>query len=483
MEMKEGMKNDQDLPEKLAQTSPQPEEIMIAGKQISRLGDRLIALILDTFLMGAAFAVIGMSVASKLGGVTERGFSMEGKPAIITLGLTIIFGFLYYWVLEGLLGVTLGKAIIGIKVIKKDGTKCDLRSSLIRNLMRIIDILGVYLVGFFIALFSKFRQRLGDHLANTVVVEVRTGKSLRALFIILWVFSIGGGVWFANTIHSKIPIPGSPATAQPSQEVAPPTVFSGDLKVINFRFTESKEGPIRPEAPYKPGDKVYIDYSVIGYATDHERNAYLVSTATILDPSGLPLYPPLKRELHEAIPKTEKPVEVFFNYYFDLPYYAPGGKYNIHIKLHDAVKNTDSESIQPFTVEAPPITPSTRLEFRDFYFSLSEDGPPVAQPVIQPGGTIYSLCKAFGMQFRDDRPDVNISIKVLGPKGEVVVENTNLLSINKPCFYRPPTFFERISAWVTLPSKAPPGIYTWKYTMTDQIANAKVDYEANFEVR
>ena len=205
MEMKEGIKYDQDSSEKLAQTSPQPEEIMIAGKRASRLGDRFIAAILDTILMGAAFAVIGMSVASKLGGVTERGFSVEGKPAIITLGLTIIFGFLYYWVLEGLLGVTLGKAIIGIKVIKKDGTKCDLRSSLIRNLMRIIDILGVYLVGFFIALFSKFRQRLGDHIANTVVVEVRTGKSLRTLFTILWVFAIGGGVWFAYTIHRGIP--------------------------------------------------------------------------------------------------------------------------------------------------------------------------------------------------------------------------------------------------------------------------------------
>lgn len=483
MEMKKNIKYDQDSPEKLVQTSSQPEEVMISGRRIARLGDRLIAVILDSILIGAAFAVIGMSIASRLGGVTETGFSMEGKPAIIALGLTIIFGFIYYWVLEGLLGATLGKAIIGIKVIKKDGTRCDLRSSLIRNLVRIIDIIGVYLVGFFVALFSKSRQRLGDHLANTVVVEVRTQKSLRALFTIIWVLAIGGGIWFAYTIHSKIPIPASPITAQPSQEVAPATVLSGDLKIINFRFTESKEGPIRPEAPYKPGDKVYIDYSVIGYATDHEGNAYLISTATILDPSGLPLYPPLERELHGAVPKMEKPVEVFFNYYFDLPYYAPGGKYNIHIKLHDAVENTDSESIQPFTVEAPPITPSTRLEFRDFYFSLSEDGPPVAQPVIQPGGTIYSLCKAFGIQFRDDRPDVNISIKVLGPKGEVVVENPNLLSINKPCVYRPPTFFERISAWVTLPSEAPPGRYTWKYTMTDRIANAKVDYEANFEVK
>jgi len=108
MEIKEESKSGQDSPEKLAEVSSKSEEITIGGRRISRLGDRLIAVILDTFLMGAAFAAIGMFVASKLGGVTAKGFSMEGKPAIITIGLTIIFGFLYYWIFEGFFGATLG---------------------------------------------------------------------------------------------------------------------------------------------------------------------------------------------------------------------------------------------------------------------------------------------------------------------------------------------------------------------------------------
>ncbi|NWG03014.1 MAG: RDD family protein [Syntrophaceae bacterium] len=484
MEMKEGIKNDQDLPEKLTQTSPQPEEIMIAGKRISRLGDRLIAVILDTFLMGAAFVVIGMSVASKLGGVTERGFSMEGKPAIITLALTIIFGFLYYWVLEGLFGVTLGKAIIGIKVIKKDGTKSDLRSSLIRNLMRIIDIIGVYLVGFFIALLSKFRQRLGDHLANTVVVEVRVGKSLRALFIILWVFSIGGGVWFSYTLHRGIPKtlytkPTAPAPSAP--EVTTPTIVSGDVKIINFRFTESKDGPVRPESPYKPGDKVYTDYNVIGFTTDQEGKLHLLYTLTAFDPAGIPLYPPYKHELHKAVPRPDEPVSGYFN--FDLHPCVPSGKFNIQIKVHDSVKNTDSEFIRSFSVEGGATETTSRLEFRNFQFSLSEGGPPVTNPVIRVGERIYSQCIIAGMQFREDRPDVVIGLKIIGPKGETIIENPELIKISDSYFYHPVTFFERISAHASLPSNAPRGRYTWKYAMTDRVANTKVDYEANFEVK
>lgn len=484
MELKEEISKPQGTPAKSAEFSPQSEEISIGGRRISRLGDRLIAVILDTFLMGAAFAVIGMSVASKLGGVTEKGFSMEGKPAIITLGLTIIFGFLYYWVLEGLFGATLGKVIIGIKVIKKDDTKCDLRSSLIRNLMRVIDILGVYLIGFFIALLSKFRQRLGDHLANTVVVEVRVGKILRALFIILWVFSIGGGVWFSYTLHRGIPKtlytkPTAPAPSAPA--VATPTIISGDVKIINFRFTESKDGPVRPESPYKPGDKIYTDYNVIGFTTDQEGKLHLLFTLAVFDPAGIPLYPPYKYELHEAVQKPNEPMSGYFN--FDLHRYVPSGKFNIQIKVHDSVKNTDSEFIRSFSVEEGATETSSRLEFRKFQFSLSENGPPVTNPAIRAGERIYSQCLIAGMRFREDRPDIVIGLKIIGPKGETIIENAELIKISDSFFYHPATFFERITAHASLPSNAPRGRYTWKYTMTDRIANAKVDYESNFEVK
>ncbi len=185
--------------------------------------------------------------------------------------------------------------------------------------------------------------------------------------------------------------------------------------------------------------------------------------------------------MREKIEKADAPIH--YNFKLTLPPYAPAGQYKIHIRAHDALKNTDSELLQSFTVEAPPIAPSTKLEFRDFHFSLSEGGSPVIDPVIQAGGTIYSTCKVFGMEFREDCPDVRISLKVLGPKGEMVIDKSNFVTLNDPVFYRPQTFFVELSGWATLPSKAPKGRYTWKYTLTDRIANKKTDYEATFEVR
>jgi uncharacterized RDD family membrane protein YckC len=62
-----------------------------------------------------------------------------------------------------------------------------MRASLIRNLFRLIDGLAGYLLAFLVASFSRSRQRLGDHLANTVVVENDLSTRWRLLVTTLWI--------------------------------------------------------------------------------------------------------------------------------------------------------------------------------------------------------------------------------------------------------------------------------------------------------
>ena len=81
-----------------------------------------------------------------------------------------VIGLLYYIILEAILGATLGKLICGLRVTKDDGSPIDWLSSLIRNLLRIIDILPVsYLVGAIIIWNNPQKKRLGDIVAHTVV--------------------------------------------------------------------------------------------------------------------------------------------------------------------------------------------------------------------------------------------------------------------------------------------------------------------------
>ncbi len=110
-----------------------------------------------------------------------------------------------------------------------------MKRSLIRNLLRAVDGLGVYLIGFLIALFSKRRQRLGDHVAGTCVVERAVGRPWRLALVVAWVAAIGAGIWGALVFHRAAPtevvgVPpetaaggGVPTTATPTPEpsVAP----------------------------------------------------------------------------------------------------------------------------------------------------------------------------------------------------------------------------------------------------------------------
>jgi uncharacterized RDD family membrane protein YckC len=81
---------------------------------------------------------------------------------------------LYFWLLEGLAGATLGKWALGLRVIAGDGGRPGLRASLVRNALRIVDglpacsILGIVLIA-----RSPERARCGDRVAGTRVVHVR----------------------------------------------------------------------------------------------------------------------------------------------------------------------------------------------------------------------------------------------------------------------------------------------------------------------
>src|SRR3989441_1293694 len=253
-----------------------PPADVFGDARLARLGDRLLAVILDTLLLVGVFAVVGMWAAIRWGGLTAHGFSIQGNAALVAISGTLVVAFLYYWFLEAVAGATLGKAIVGIRVRSKDGGRCSFAAALIRNLARIIDGIAVYLVGFLIAVFSKLRQRLGDHLAKTVVLETSGGGVVRALFVVVWLALLGGSIWGAYMIHRRAPASASTAPASTSAPVFTasstststsvrtsagasatiPIMSSGDIKILNFTHLQAKDGPPRASAVYKPEDRV-----------------------------------------------------------------------------------------------------------------------------------------------------------------------------------------------------------------------------------
>ena len=70
-------------------------------------------------------------------------------------------------------GRSLGKALIGLRVVRDGGFPISLRESLVRNLLRIVDVLPwYYTVGLVSVVLSRDGKRLGDFAAGTIVVRL-----------------------------------------------------------------------------------------------------------------------------------------------------------------------------------------------------------------------------------------------------------------------------------------------------------------------
>ena len=130
------------------------------------IGPRLVAQIVDTVVFIVLFLLVGFALS---GSFT---FEYQGEAAFPFLSAYFLIFILYYTILEGTMGATVGKKLAKIKVEKEDGSACGIGPAFIRTLLRIIDGLPfLYIIGIVLITRSEKKQRLGDRLAKTVVVR------------------------------------------------------------------------------------------------------------------------------------------------------------------------------------------------------------------------------------------------------------------------------------------------------------------------
>lgn len=131
------------------------------GTEDAVLGARIGAFLVDYVLSLVVAVALGVGFAVLL---QSRGGVFLG------VGL----GFVAYFIVpEGLYGQTPGKRLLGVMVVLEDGSPCTMGASFLRNLLRLVDGILNYVVGLVVILLSDRRQRVGDHVAQIVVVRAR----------------------------------------------------------------------------------------------------------------------------------------------------------------------------------------------------------------------------------------------------------------------------------------------------------------------
>ena len=118
--------------------------------------------------------VVGLTI-----GVSQIFFDHNNEIAAAANGLLsfpstalLICFMTYYTLTEWLLGATLGKFVMGLRVVSDDGTRPAFWAAFVRNAVGVLERQPMMLiVSFPMVMFSPRRQRLGDLLSRTIVVQ------------------------------------------------------------------------------------------------------------------------------------------------------------------------------------------------------------------------------------------------------------------------------------------------------------------------
>ncbi|MFI1772348.1 RDD family protein [Thalassobellus citreus] len=128
-------------------------------------GERLLAFIIDMAIKIGYMLVLNW---------TFDVFDNMDEWSQMAINTVLSFPVMFYTlVLESLLeGQTIGKKALNIRVVKIDGYQASFSDYVVRWFFRIADIY-IFGLGFFVILFNKKQQRLGDMAAGTAVIALK----------------------------------------------------------------------------------------------------------------------------------------------------------------------------------------------------------------------------------------------------------------------------------------------------------------------
>ncbi len=148
--------------------------------EVAGVGYRILAALLDGVFIGVYVGIIMLCFG--LGVATSKNLFNDHKYLMLTLLILLSLPvLLYHFISETFMnGQSLGKKILGIKVVKTDGSQPGISSYMLRSLFRVIDIqLLNGLIAVICIPVSEKSQRLGDMAAGTTVIKKDVTASLR----------------------------------------------------------------------------------------------------------------------------------------------------------------------------------------------------------------------------------------------------------------------------------------------------------------
>lgn len=130
---------------------------------------RFIAFIIDSVIVTTGFTLIAAGARFLIELVTARQIEVGGRGLWFVIAF-VVWAFLYLWLSIAVFGKTLGKTVMGVRVVTADGSVAlHGQQAMVRALSYPLSfaVIGVGLLG---VVFGRERRAWHDHLARTAVV-------------------------------------------------------------------------------------------------------------------------------------------------------------------------------------------------------------------------------------------------------------------------------------------------------------------------
>jgi len=143
-----------------------PEGIVFSQPLAGPLS-RFMAWLIDAAIVFVVISVVGLALAML---TLLAGEFVQALHLLLYFALSSIYSIYFEWSWRG---QTFGKRVLRLRVVDVQGLRLKFSQVVIRNLLRVVDMLPLfYLVGGIACVTSRRAQRLGDFAANTVVVRI-----------------------------------------------------------------------------------------------------------------------------------------------------------------------------------------------------------------------------------------------------------------------------------------------------------------------
>jgi uncharacterized RDD family membrane protein YckC len=137
---------------------------------------RSVAWLIDFIVLICCYFVLGMALI-----ILSRWTGEEIGQGLMLLSMFMLTWFYNVFFEVGAKGASPGQRTMGLKVASVSGAPVTLPQSITRNLLRVVDFMpSCYLLGLMCCLFTRKFQRLGDLVANTVVIYAGDKKKQAA---------------------------------------------------------------------------------------------------------------------------------------------------------------------------------------------------------------------------------------------------------------------------------------------------------------